>query len=238
MKKQFCCLVLVLFLLTGPACACADPDLTLQDTSVRSGSPADVYTQILTERSEGIQAYQDYVTNITSSPFCRAVGLTDLTGDSIPELLFLDLVHDTEYGFEVGRLWIYTSDRKGVHCALTLQPEIDDMLYSRYYLAKNGLLTCYFSDCEKSWILQLLPDRKGHYAAKTTLIEEADFSGDGPDYYYRNGKKISLKRFRSLTSTIRAKQGKMIGSLQVDEEGYGFTHTLAEALDALASGEY
>jgi len=237
MKKQYCCLLLALLMLACRICASADPDLTLQDTSLRSGSWAEAYTQILQDRSAGIRAYQDYVTGITDSPYCRAVGLTDLTGDGTPELLFLDLVTDTEYGFNVGRLWIYTADGNGVRCALTFRPEIDDLLYSRYYLAETGLLTIHFSDCEKGWIMQFRLGLNGQYTAETTLIEEADFSGEGPDYYYRNGKKISSGQFRSLTAQIRAGEGDMIGSLQVDEGGYGFTHTLEEALEALSSGE-
>ena len=236
--KRCCCLILVIFLLTGSFCACADPDLTLQDTSLHTGFWADEYSQILTDRSAGIRNYQDYVTGITSCPVCRAVGIMDLTGDSIPELLFWDLVHETEYGFDIGRLWIYTADGKNVHCALTIQPEIDDMLYSRYYLAENSLLTVYLSDTEMGWILQFRPDPNGYYAAETTLTEQADFSGEGPDSYFRNGKKISLKKFKSLTAQIQAGQGSLIGSLQVDEGGYGFTHTLTEALDVLSSEEY
>ena len=238
MKKQYGCLVLILLLLACLTIARAAPDLTLQDTSVRAGSWTDAYTRILEDRAEGIRAYQDYVTSVTDSPLCRAVGLTDLTGDGIPELLFWDLFHETEYGFDVGRFWIYTADGNGVHCALTIRPEIDDMLYSRYYLAGNGLLTIHFSDCEMGWILQLRPDLKGHYTAGTTLTEAADFSGEGPDYYYRNGQKISQKKYQSLADQIRAGEGTLIGSLQVDEGGYGFTHTLDEALEALASGEY
>ena len=237
MKKRIGCLLLVLLLMTCLTTACADPDLTLQDPSVRSGSWTEAYLQILKERSEGIQAYQDYVISITYTYVCRAVGLTDLTGDGVPELLFLDLVEDTEYGFKVGRLWIYTPDRQGVHCALTLQPEIDDLLYSRYYLADNGLLTVYLSDCEAGWILQLRSDRNGHYEAVTTITDQEDFSGEGPDYYYQNGKKISAGKYKSLKSKIQKGQGSLIGSLQVDEGGYGLTYTLAEALEFLASGK-
>ena len=36
--KKFCCLLLMIFLLTGWTFACADPDLTLQDTFLRSGA--------------------------------------------------------------------------------------------------------------------------------------------------------------------------------------------------------
>ena len=237
MKKQFYCLMLILFLMTGWTCACADPDLKLQDTSLRSGSWANEYLQVLKERSAGIQAYQDYVTSITSIPVCHPVGLMDLTDDGTPELLFLELYHETEYGFDVGRLWIYTSDGNGVHCVLTVQPEIDDMLYSRYYLAENGLLTIHFSDTEMGWILQLRPGLYGEYMAETTLIEQEDFSGEGPDYYFQNGKKITAKKFKSLTTQIQADQGTLIGSLQVDEGGYGFTHTLTEAQEILASEE-
>ena len=236
MKKQIFFLVLIFVLLAGRTFACADPDLALQDTSLRSASWTDAYAQILAERSGDIQAYQDYVTGITSLPFCRTVGIMDLTGDGVPELLFMDLVHDTEYGFEVGRFWIYTSDTQGVRCALTLQPEIDDLLYSRYYLAEDGLLTIHFSDCEKGWIIQFRPALNGLYTAETTLIEEADFSGEGPDYYFRNGKKITAKKFKSITSQIKAGEGTLIGSLDVDNDGYGFTYTLSEALEALSSG--
>lgn len=237
MKKLYGCLMLVLLLITCRISALSDPDLTLQDLSVRSGSWADEYLQILKERSEGIRAYQDYVISITYSFVCRAVGFMDLTGDGVPELLFLDLVEDTEYGFHVGRLWIYTPDRQGVHCMLTLQPEIDDLLYSRYYLADNGVLTVYLSDCEAGWILQLRSDRNGHYEAVTTITEQEDFSGEGPDYYYQNGKKISSGKYKSLKSKIQKGQGSLIGSLQVDEGGYGFTYTLAEAMEFLSSGK-
>ncbi len=225
------------FLLPFLSGAGADPKLGLQDASVRSGALSDVYTAILKERSADIQAYQDYVSGITSVPSCHPVDLTDLTGDGVPELLFLDLVDDTEYGFKVGRLWIYTADGGGVHCALTLQPEIDDMLYSRYHLAKNGLLTVHFNDTEMNWILQLRPNPSGHYKAETTLVEQADFSGEGPDAYFRNGRKISPEKFLSLTAQIQADEGPMIGSFMVDDGGNGFAYTLEEALDALSSGK-
>ena len=237
MKNRIFCLLLMLILLAGRVCAWAEPDLTLQDTSLRPGAWADAYTQILRERSGDIQAYQDYVTGITDIPVCHAVGLTDLTRDGIPELLFLDLIHETEYGFVVGRFWIYTSDGENVRCVLTFRPEIDDLLYSRYYLAGNGLLTIHFSDCEMGWIMQFRQDLSGVYAAETTLIEQADFSGEGPDYYFLNGEKISLKKYKSLTSKLREEQGTEIGSLQVEEGGHGFAWTLAEALEVLSPEE-
>ena len=236
MKRRVSFWIAMLFLLCLSG-AQADPNLSLQDASVRSGFWADVYASILAERSAGIRAYQDYVLSVTDMPSCHPVDLLDLTGDGIPELLFLDLVDDTEYGFKVGRLWVYTGKGDSVHCALTLQPEIDDLLYSRYFLAKNGALTVHISDCEMGWILQFRPDLNAHYTAETTLIEQADFSGEGPDAYFRNGKKISAKQFRSLAAQIRESQGPEIGSLMVDDGGSGFTYTLEEALEALSSGD-
>ena len=233
MKKQIISLILMTCLMLCLNGAAADPDISLQDTSVRSGSWADVYTTILAERSADIVAYQDYVQSITDIPTCHPVDLLDLTGDGIPELLFLALIDETEYRFKVGQLWIYTSDGNSVHCALTLQPEIDDLLYSRYYLAKTGMLTIHFADCEMGWTLQFLLNLNGYYTAENTLIEQADFSGEGPDYYFQNGKKVSAKAFRSLMSQIQADQGTMIGSLMVDEGGSGFTYTLAEAQEVL-----
>ena len=236
MKKRCYCLMLIIFLLTGWTFACADPDLTLQDTSLRSGVWAEEYARILTERSAGIQRYETYVAEVTYSSVCRPVGLTDLTGDGIPELVFLELSEENEYGFCVGKLWIYTADWKGVHCVLTLQPEIDDMLYSACYLSAKGLLTIHFNDTERDWIMQFNPDR-GQYTAETILLSEEDFSGEGPDTYYQNGKKISRKKYESLTKKIKAEQGAMIGNLDVENGGYGYTHTLAEALTLLGSGE-
>ena len=236
MKKRCCCLMLIIFLLAGCTFACADPDLTLQDPSLRSGVWAEEYTRILTERSAGIRGYEDYVAEVTYSTVCRPVGLTDLTGDGIPELMFLELINENEYGFRVGRLWIYTADWKGVHCLLTLQPETDDMLYSGYYLSGKGLLTIRFSDAEMGWIMQFNADQ-GQYTAENTLISQEDFSGEGPDSYYQNGKKISGKKYEQLVEKINVGQGTMIGSLQVEDGGYGFTHTLDEALALLGSAE-
>ncbi len=237
MKKKYGCLLLIVLLLTAWTCAGAGPNLTLQDKTAYSGSWAEAYEQILSERAAGIEAYQNYVISTTYIPFCRAVGLMDLTADGSPELLFWELITEPEYGFQVGRFSIYTCDWTGVHCALTLQPEIDDMLYSRYYLAKDGLLTIDFNDCEMDWIMQLRPDIGGRYRAENTLISAMDFSGEGPDEYFQNEKKITEKKYKSLVSQVRKDQGNMIGSLQVDENGYGFTHTLEEALEALASGK-
>ena len=233
MKKRLSGLLALFVLALCMGVAGADPDLTLKDTSVRSGPWAAAYAQILEERSAGILAYRDYVAEVTSLSDCRPVGLTDLTGDGVPELIFLDLLDDTEYGFKVGRLWIYTRDGTGVHCVLTLQPEIDDLLYSSVYLGRKGLLTLYFNDCEMGWRIQLRPGRNGVYKAKTTLVEQEDFSGEGPDSYYLNGRKISAKSYRKELQRMRAAQGDLIGSLQVDDAGSGFTLTLDEALQAL-----
>lgn len=237
MKKRIYCLALIIFLLAGLTGACAEPDLTLQDRKVYPGSWADAYTEILTDRAEDIRAYQDYVIEITSSSVCRPVQLTDLTSDGVPELMLLELFHETEYGFNVGRLRIYTSDWKGVHCVLTLQPETDDMMFSSFFLAKDGLLTIHFSDTERGWIMQFRQNPDGSYAAETTLIAEEDFSGEGPDTYYRNGKKISEKKYLSMTRQIEAGEGAEICSMQEKDGGYGFAYTLDEALEILSSGE-
>ena len=237
MKKGLSIILALILLLLCMGAAGADPVLTLQDTSVRPGSWTAAYAQILTERSADIQAYREYVAEVTSLSDCKPVELTDLTQDGIPELIFLDLLQDTEYGFRVGRLWIYTRGEAGVHCMLSLQPEIDDLLYSSVYLGEDGLLTLHFNDCEMGWKMQFRPDQNGVYQAQTILIEQEDFSGEGPDTYYQNGKKVSLKAYKSAVQRIQAAQGILIGSLQVDNGGSGFTSTLEEALQELTSGE-
>ncbi len=237
MKRRMVSLFLTVFLMLCTVSAGADPRMSLQDASTRSGAWAEAYAAILTERSAGIRAYQDYIPAVTDLPVGRPVGLLDLTGDGIPELFFLELVEETEYGFKVGRLWIYTLGADGVHCALTLQPEIDEMLYSQYYLAEDGLLTIHFSDTEKGWILQFRLDAGGHYAAETQLVEEPDFSGLIPDQYYLNGKKITEKKYHAQAAQIRSAQGTLFGTLMVDDGGTGFGYTLQEAMDALSSEE-
>ena len=237
MKKALSGILALFFLVVCMGCAAADPDLTLRDTSVRSEPWTEAYTQILQEHSAGILAYRDYVAESTSLSDCRPVSLTDLTGDGVPELIFLDLLEDTEYGFMVGRLCIYTRDGSGVHCMLSLQPEIDSLLYSSVYLGTGGLLTICFSDCEMGWKMQFEPGPDGVYRSKTILCEQEDFSGEGPDDYYLNGKKISVKDYRSALQQIQSTQGTEIGSLQLEDGGVGFALTLEEALQALASGE-
>ena len=182
MKKGISGFLVMILLLLSLGTSCADPALTILDSAVRSVPWAEAYTRILQERAESIRAYEDYVGYVTDTTKCHPVGMKDLTGDGTPELIFLDLLTETEYGFKVGRLWIYTQDGSGVHCALSLQPEIDDLMYSSLWLGKDRTLTYYFSDTERSWTMQLRYSRSGHYEAETTLVEEADFSGEGPDY--------------------------------------------------------
>ena len=236
MKKRITCMATAAILLLCRAAA-ADPDLSLQDTAVRTGAPADAYAAILAEHAGGIRAYRDYAAEVADIADCRPVGLPDLNGDGIPELVFLDLADDSEYGFKTGRLWIYTADENGVHCALTLRPEIDDLLYSGYYLGEGGRLTLRFSDTERGWIMRLRPDADGRWAAETILTEQEDFSGEGPDEYFLNGRKISKAEYRKLAERLRAEQGTAFGSLDPDNGGNGFTYTPEEALEALASGE-
>ena len=236
MKRVLSGFLLLLFLMMSLSCGWADPNLTLQDSSVRAGPWAETYAAILRERAAGIQAYQEYVTAVTYSTVCHPVGLQDLTGDGVPELLFVENVHDTEYGFELGRLWIYTSDGNSTHCALSLQPETDDLLYSELFTGEGDLLTFRFTDMESSWILQFRMDQSGRYALRTELISQEDFSGEGPDQYFLNGKEISADVYRQEETWIRSTQGTAVGSLQVDDGQSGFDWTLEEALAVLGSG--
>ena len=239
MMKRLTALLLAALLLMILACAQADPNLTLQDSAQRHGPWPAAYLRILKDRSAGIQAYQDYVQTTADQPVCRPVGLTDLTGDGLPELLFLDLVHDFEYGFTLGRLWIYTADETGVRCVLTLEPEIDDLLYSACYLGPDGLLTLQLNDTEVYWTLQLRPDSAGRYAPETVLAEYPDFSGLVPDQYFLNGTELTEDRYRRTLDQIRSSRGTVIGSLLLEDENCpcGFSLTLQEAAQLLSSEE-
>ena len=237
MKRNLCGIVLMIILLATAGCAWADPDLTIADPETGSGGWAEEYRQILQDRSAGIQDYRAYVAEITYSGDAHPVGLTDLTGDGIPELLFVEQVHDTEYGFELGRLWIYTADSRGVYCALTLTPETDDLMYSSMFLGKNGQLTIHLNDMEMGWTLQLERNQSGRYEAKTTLVSQEDFSGEGPDQYFQNGKSITASAYQKKLEEIRSTEGTMIGGF-LEETGFrGFDYTVEEATERLGSGD-
>lgn len=236
MKRKMFGLFLLTILLLCLCGAEAAPDFTLLDTASRPGSWAEAYTAVLEERGADIQAYQDYVLSVTSIPSCSPVGLRDLTGDGVPELFFIDLSENTEYGFKTGRFWIYTFENGSAHCALTLRPEIDELLYSSYYLAQDGVVTIHFSDTEMGWVTQLRLDPAGHYQAETILNEVPDFSGMIPDEYFLNGTKITGKKYQAMLKQIQSGEGTLFGSLMVDDGGSGFGLTLAEARVALAAG--
>ena len=236
MKKMLCVLLILAAVLLCFGGAGADPDLTLRDTAVRSGAWAETYVRILEDRSAGIRAYREYAAEVSDMTDCRPVGLTDLTGDGIPELIFLDLMTETEYGFRVGRLWIYSGNGKEVRCLLSLQPEIDDLMYSSVYQGKNGALTLYFNDCEMRWQIRLMPGRNGVYGAQTVLHDQEDFSGEGPDTYWRNGKRISKSAYQSALKKLKADRGTLLGSVNPETGENGFTMTEGEARQALTSG--
>ncbi len=233
-RKMIGILLMVLLLLTVQT-AYADPNLTLQDTAVRPGSWQDNYAQILQEHASEIQAYEQYVISVTYRKECHPAELMDLTGDGIPELIFIDLITETEYGFNVGRLWIYTADETGAHCALSLQPEIDDLLYSVLYLGADGALTLHLNDVEQTWTLRLRKDQTAHYVAETVLTAQEDFSGEGPDQYFLNGKEVTRKKYQAELNAVQADQGNAICNLNVDDDGCGFARTLEEVRQELSS---
>ena len=236
MKRSVGCMLLALFLLVATGSGLADPNLMIQDTAVRAGAWATVYGQILEEHRAAIEEYQEYVSSVTSGSECRPVGWADLTGDGTPELLFVENVHNTEYGFELGRMWIYTADGNGAHCALTLQPEIDDLLFSTLYLGADGLLTIHLSDMEMGWTLQFRMAADSRYAMETELVSQEDFSGEGPDQYFLNGREITAKAYQQTLKDIQSVMGTKIGSFLEEDSFRGFSYTAEEAMTALRSG--
>ena len=87
------------------------------------------------------------------------------------------------------------------------------------------------------WTLQLEMDRDGHYEAKTTLVSQEDFSGEGPDQYFQNGKEISAGAYQKKLEEIRSAEGTVIGTF-LEEDGFrGFDYTAEEAIDLLGSGD-
>ena len=219
---------------------------TVPNTTVYKGSWRNAYMQILNEYIEGIHLFQEREIEMTMDGMeyqipCLPVGLDDLTGDGVPELLFLSLT-----GEELVDLYVFSGNSASSRCVLyvadILQPDYDPLLGFDIYLSSSGgdTLVIEHYQYEMPRVLQFRVEQKKKFTPLTVLILEGDFSGEGEDRYFRNGKEISQKSYDSTLRTLRKSRTRTVSSyLRDDSSGYGFDYTWDDAVNALGgSGDW
>ena len=175
MKRVFSILLILLMLCSATALA-TEPDGYvatggwIPDRQIYSGAWQQAYMQILNNHSTAIHAYQArtieyYLNDYTVQVPCKPVSLTDITGDGVPELIFMEQANE-----ERGDLYIYSTDGNGTACILYV-PGItrigyDDagMNFDIYLTSANGgTLVLEYDEYEWPWILQLTRNAFGQY---------------------------------------------------------------------------
>ena len=219
----------------------AEPVYAAPDTKVYQGTWQNAYSQILSDHISGIFAYQNRMVEFTMDNVdykvpCKPVGLYELTGDSIPELFFIEAGVDEE-GFEQGTLYIYTSDGSAAKCMLIIpaiiQMGYDDMNSFTIYRSGDGSLVAEYWWFELPLIVQYNRTALNQYMIVSYISPEYDNSGEGPDSFFRNGYQISEQDYNNALSSLRAGS-----TLIVDSHGYGYqqiglTWTWDEAIQAI-----
>ncbi len=231
-------------LLTGTACATetyvyADEDGQIADPTVYQGDRSSVYLQILQARSEAIHAYQDRKIEFTENQTdyvipCCPVGLSDLTGDGVPELLILEYAEDEMRG----DLLVYSADNGTGSCILYVPgitwPDYDDLMGFEIYKTSGGLLVRYF-EMELEWKRQFdFSSGYGLYEPRNSLMLEVELSGESEDRYYLNGAQVSEDTYRVVEKELDKSREQCISHYIADDrQSYGFHYTWEQAAAAL-----
>ena len=246
--KKACAGFLLLLMLSGMLPAAAENYVDLHgpmpDQTVYPGHWQDTYVQILTNHTGPIHSYQartiDLINNgrERSMP-CMTVSLQDLTGDGIPELIFME-ENVTE---ERGDLYIYTGDGSSTHCMLYVpgitRLDYDDMLGFNIYLssAAGETLVIEHYVYEMPWILQFVFNGWGRYTLLNYWNVEWDYSAEDEDHFFRNGQEVSLPAYQSAIAALQNSKTREISSyIRPDYSAYGLDCTWESAVFQLNSG--
>ena len=217
----------------------------IPDPKTYAGSWQQAYLQILNGHSVPIRAYEmrpivyylDYDGDPVTVP-CKPVGLTDITADGIPELIFMEVATE-----ERGDLWIYSSDGANARCILYV-PGItrigyDDaaMTFDVYLSsAGGGTLVLEYDEYEWPWKLQLKRDGSGRYVLLNYLWAEYDNSNWDNDRYYMSGAPVSGDDYSAALKTWQSGRTATLSTYTTDDTShYGFSMTWAEAVNTLSA---
>lgn len=209
----------------------------IPDRSVYSGPWPEAYRRILADHAGGIRRYQSHRIEFNDYVIpCRPVGLQDLTGDGIPELLFLE----ADGAEQRGDLYIYTGDETSARCMLYLpgitRLDYDDMLGFDIFLTAAGgeSLVIRHYEYETPWILQFSRNALDQYTLTSWMNVEADFSGEGEDTFYRNGRVISEAEYYAASDEMISARIQTVSSYFEDNYRYfGLSETIESAAEKL-----
>ena len=201
------------------------------DQQTYSGTWQQAYLQILNNHSAAIHAYQSrtieyYLSDAVIQVPCKPVSLADITGDGIPELVFMEKANE-----ERGDLYIYSTNGAAVRCVLYV-PGItrigyDDagMNFDVYLSSANGgTLVLEYDEFEWPWTLQLTRNAFGQYTLLNYLRAEYDNSNEDNDRFWQNGGLISYNDYENMLQTLRSGRTMTLSTYTMDDVSrYGFS---------------
>ena len=216
----------------------------IPDQNTYQGTWQQAYTQILNDHTAAIIQYEtrDIETWMDTGHAviqCRPIGLEDLNGDGVPELLFLEVAGSDGTR---GDLYIYSWSNNAAGCKLYVpgitRLDYDDMLgFDIYRSAYSGdTLVIEHYEYEWPWLLQFSRNALGQYSLINYLHAEYDNSGEENDRYYLNGETISGDDyFNTLMNMRNSKTVSISEYLSPSSKTYGFSYTWSEAVSKLGS---
>lgn len=212
------------------------------DQMTYQGYWSNIYLQVLQNHSAAIYRYQgqtiDFWENgISYHVPCHPVGLRDLDGDGIPELLFLEATADGSRG----DLWVYSANGSTGRCVLYVpgitRLDYDNMLGFQMYLAYSGsTLVIKHYKYENEWYLQFYVNRSGRYDLLDYMTVRGDYSGEGNDVYIRNGAQISEAEYFAARDALDNTQKTWISQyFSYGNTAYGLDYTYENAAAVLGA---
>ena len=234
-------LLALCLLLTASPIGMKAASASVPDQQVYGGAWTDAYRQILYDHWGPIRQYQARVIECTfngrdySIP-CLPVGLNDLTGDGVPELIFMEAAD----GGARGDLYVYAGKDGFTRCILYLagitRLNYDEFLgFSVYFSSAGGnTLVIERYEYETPWVHQYRLNGQGMFELIATMTVHGDYSGEGEDIFYRNGQVVSSSVYYSALDALQKGVTREISSyLKPDWSAYGFDLTWEDAVQKL-----
>lgn len=244
MQKTLAALLLLCSLLTVlPAGAENYVEMggVIPDQNAYGGSWQSAFVQILNNHSSAIRRYQNRLIQATINGKdyaipCLPVARKDLTGDGVPELIFLE----EAAGDARGDLYIYGRSGGVSRCMLYVpgitRLDYDDFLGFNIYLSSSFGKTLIIEhyEYETPWVLQFLLNAQNRYELLNYFTIEGDYSGEGEDDFYRNGQKLDGNAyFNALQALQQGKTGEISSYMKPGYASYGLDETWETAVNEL-----
>ena len=239
--------LLAAVMLCGASALAVEPDGfiasggQINDLREYTGVWQDAYQEILGNHFKAILAYQgrtqEYQLNGQNVKVpCSPVSLTDISGDGIPELIFMEAPNDSR-----GDLYIYTSDGRSTKCALYISgitrlgyDDIGNGFDLYLSSANGGTLVAEYDEYEWPWVLQFTRNALGRYTLLNYLRAEYDNSDMNNDRYYINGSlTVSDEYEKTLKAMRNGRTMTLSAYTENDLSHYGLSLRWEDAVSAL-----